>query len=216
MDETQFWQALTRFAESGVLLPVALMIAVWLAVRARSARPALAWLLPLGAAIVMTTISKIAFLGFGIGIAALDFTGFSGHAMFAAAVYPMIAYGLSAQAQPSTRSLAVGAAYALALLIMVSRVKTGEHSASEALAGFALGAAASATALRWLSRAQRPALPLAAVLALFVWLSITPQGPVLLPSHSIVTRLALQLSGRAVPYTRADLHRGHVLISRKV
>ena len=202
-----FWAPLTRFGESGILLPVGLALAIWLATAARTLRPAVECLLPLAAAVLITTVSKVAFLGFGIGIAALDFTGFSGHAMFAAAIYPVLAFSLLGRARPSAVALGVAAGYALALLVAASRIAVGAHSVSEALLGFLLGALASALTLQGLAHPPRRAAPGVLLAGLAAWLMITPQAPPLLPSHSLVTRLALKLSDRQRPYTRADLHR---------
>ena len=202
------WQAVTRFGESGILLPCALLIAAALAVRGRELRPALAWLLPLAAAVLLTTASKIAFLGFGLGIAALDFTGFSGHAMVAAALDPMLGFTLASAWRAPGRRAAVAAGYALALLVAVSRYKIGVHSASECVLGFGLGALASGTALAVLDSGVRPALPALAVAGMAAWFAValTPPQPIL-PSHEVVTWMSLKLSGRTQPFTRADLHR---------
>ena len=43
-----------------------------------------------------TTASKVAFIGWGLGLSALDFTGISGHAMIASAVYPLLLGTLAA------------------------------------------------------------------------------------------------------------------------
>lgn len=201
------WHAITRFGEAGILIPCALLLAVWLGLATRQLRPALAWLLPLALAVAVTTLSKIAFLGFGLGIASLDFTGFSGHSMFSAAVYPMLGYALAARLGPRWRPPLVGAGYLFALLIAVSRYRLDAHSPSEVVLGYLLGGAVSATAMVSLRGAQHLALPRALALVLAAWLAWTPRGPVLLPSHEIVTHVSLRLSGRSVPYTRADLHR---------
>ncbi|MGZ5180362.1 MAG: phosphatase PAP2 family protein [Ramlibacter sp.] len=207
------WHTITRFGEAGILIPCALLLAGWLALATRQLRPALAWLLPLALAVAVTTLSKIAFLGFGLGIASLDFTGFSGHSMFSAAVYPMLAYAVSARLGPRWRPPLVGLGYVFALLIAVSRYSLDAHSPSEVVLGYLLGGAVSATAMVSLRGAQHLALPRALALVLAVWLAWTPREPVLLPSHEIVTRVSLRLSGRTAPYTRADLHRLRPTIS---
>src|SRR5437868_4928886 len=96
-----YW--ITRFGEMGIVLPLVAALALWILLSARSLRPVMGWLLPLGLAILLTSLSKIAFIGWGLGIAALDFTGFSGHAMFSAAIYPVLAYTLATQWTGSRR-----------------------------------------------------------------------------------------------------------------
>lgn len=203
-----FWHAITRFGEAGILLPSALLIAGWLALRGRQLRPALAWLVPLGVAVAVTTASKIAFLGFGLGIAALDFTGFSGHSMFAAALYPMLGFGIACGWSRRGRAAAVAAGYLLALLVAVSRYKIGAHSPAECLLGFGLGALASGVALVVIDGGVRPMLPTLLFAGVAAWflVALVPGEPVL-PSHQMVTWVSLKLSGRAQPFTRADLHR---------
>src|SRR3954465_9062402 len=137
------WHVVTRFGEAGILIPCALLLAGWLALATRDWRPVLGWLMPLAAAVALTTASKIAFLGFGLGIASLDFTGFSGHSMFAAAVYPMLAYAVSARLGTAWRIGAVVLAYVFALLVAVSRFWLDAHSVSEIVLGYGLGTAAS-------------------------------------------------------------------------
>ena len=133
------WSLIGRLGEAQLLLPAALAFAWWLA-RRSEARPLVQWWLSLMAlAALVTTITKVAFIGWGVGNAAFDFTGVSGHAMFAAAVYPLLCAGVAASRARPWRRAALLAGYALALLIGVSRVVDGSHSTSEVLAGLALG-----------------------------------------------------------------------------
>ena len=204
------WPLLTRLGEAQILLPTAALLALWFARRGRSLRLVAMWLLGLAGAIGLTTLSKIAFMGYGWGFAPLDYTGISGHSMFAASVYPLAGVAvLHAVAGP--RALAWHAAglvpgAALALLVGASRVAVGAHSVFEVLTGLGLGALVSLAALGSARLpAVRPALWLPIVLA--AWLIVTPAHAPPSTTHGLVTQLALQVSGRSTPYTRADLHR---------
>ena len=65
------WPVVTRLGEAQILLPATLALCLWLAWRPR-ARPLVGWWLALLAvAAFVTTLSKIAFLGWGIGNATL-------------------------------------------------------------------------------------------------------------------------------------------------
>jgi hypothetical protein len=104
-----FWYAVTRLGEAQILLPAFIAGALWLAfarpvgARGRLAQgnahaqdhparqSALRWVAAIFATTAITTLSKVAFLGFGYGIAALDFTGFSGHSMYATSILPVLA-----------------------------------------------------------------------------------------------------------------------------
>jgi hypothetical protein len=128
--------------------------------------------------------------------------------MFAAALMPLL---LRLAAGPRTRAgraLVIGLGYTLAGAVAVSRVQVGAHSVSEVLAGFALGALASAVALR---AGRWPAFPLARWMpaALLIWTLLAVAGAPESRTHSLVTRLALAISGRPQPYQRADMHRDH-------
>jgi hypothetical protein len=201
------WSIITRFGESGVLLPLTLALIMTLVWEARPSRPALAWTLPIAASLLVAAASKIAFLGFALGIRSLDFTGFSGHATVAAAVYPMLAYMLTMRAPALVRATALALAFGLALLVMVSRFELGAHSPSEVVSGFVLGACASTLALRMRLEPTRGTFAAGALLlAMLVW-AATPRAPGLFHSHDIITRIALTLSGRSTPFTREELHR---------
>ena len=200
------WQVVTRLGEAQILLPATLALCLWLAWRPR-ARPLVGWWLALLAvAAFVTTLSKIAFLGWGIGNATLDFTGVSGHAMFAAAVYPLLLGAVFAQQPIGWQRVAVGIGAALALLVAVSRVMVGAHSVSEVLAGVAVGGLVSAWAL---SRGHLPRVrvPVLLPLALAAWLAVTPAHAPPSQTHGWVTQLSLSLSGRDRAFTRLDLQR---------
>lgn len=205
----QSWLEITRFGAAGLLLPALFALTLYACLRARTAVTSLRWLLPVGCALMITAASKIAFMGFGLGIASIDFTGFSGHSTLAASIYPVLAYLLVSRTSPPVRRGAVVLAYAAALIIMVSRYKVGGHSVPEAIAGFALGATASATALWQMRRWRSQGSMLGVGVGVLAWiLVITIHGDVgpTFNSHEMVTQVALKLSHRSQPYTREDLH----------
>lgn len=202
------WLWFTRLGEAQLLLPLMGLAVLWLLFRPGQARTALGWLAATALAAAVTTASKVAFIGYGWGVPVLDFTGFSGHAMFAAAVWPPLLRLAVAAWWPARPASAWGsvAGYALAAAVAVSRVAVGAHSWSEVLSGFALGATASGAVLaagHWpqLKLARLAPLALAALLALGVL-----QAPAS-RTHDWVTQLALATSGRATPFHRWMLHR---------
>ena len=208
---TAFWHLLTRLGEAQILLPAALLTLFALCRRAES-RPLLGWWAAgLAGAVLMTTVSKVAFIGWGLGWPAMNFTGISGHAMFAAAVYPLLLGALangaptvSPRLSSSMRHGALACGGLLALLVGVSRVVVGAHSSSEVVAGLLLGGCVSAGALAWQRvPAQRisPLVPAAALL----WLALAPTHAPASNSHASVTQLALALSGHSRPFTRGDM-----------
>ncbi|MED5620988.1 phosphatase PAP2 family protein [Ideonella sp. BN130291] len=200
-DPSPAWLLITRLGEAQILLPALLAVLTWFVLRLGALRVAATWLLCVSVAVGLTTITKVAFLGWGIGYAPWNFTGISGHAMFAAAVLPVLGATLAATAAPASRPLAAVIALALAALIAYSRVQVGAHSPSEALAGWMLGAVASTLAVL-LARAPHSHAPKALMLGLVLWLLLTPASAPRSRTHDWVTRLSLALSGHSQPYTR--------------
>jgi membrane-associated phospholipid phosphatase len=203
-----FWQFITRLGEAQILLPVALALSWWVA-RRSEARPVVQrWLALVAIAALLTTVTKVAFLGWGVGSGALNFTGLSGHAMFAAAVYPPLLYFTAASRSTHWRRAAWLAGYAIALLVAVSRVMVEAHSWSEVVSGFCVGAAASGSALV-MARMRHPSVSLWWPAGIAFWLAIMPMHAPASVTHDRVTRLALTLSGRQEPHTRFEMLRAY-------
>lgn len=194
------WEVVTRLGEAQLMLPSALALVAWLAWRGER-RSAVLWAALLGLAVGLTTASKIAFIGWGLGIASLNFTGVSGHAMHAAAVFPLLLRCAVASNGRAVQRIAVALGYAVALLVAVSRVAVGAHSAPEVVAGFALGGAASALSLAF-GTVPHIHLPRWLLGALVVAQLLNPAAAPSLPTHDMVTVVALRLSGHEKPYTR--------------
>ena len=205
-DWLPFWHVLTRLGEAQILLPAA-ALSLLVLVRQRQGWPLARWWVGmLAVAVCMTTASKLAFIGWGIGWPALDFTGISGHAMFAAAVYPLLFATLVPPRPPAWPWLAMAAGATLALLVGISRVTVHAHSWSEVVAGLMLGGLAGAVALvrgRLLGCRTSLWVPLATA----AWLATMPLHAPASQSHALVTRLAMTLSGRPKPYSRDDMRR---------
>ncbi len=208
-----FWYFLSRLGEMQLMLPIAFALVAWLVWTGEGRRAAL-WLAMVLLAVGITAASKIAFIGWGIGSARLDFTGFSGHAMHAAAVMPLLAGSIAAGSRRWVRLGAVTVALALAMLVALARIKVGAHSPSEALLGYLLGALASSLALalghpphshpqRWL------------VATVFAALLLNSSVMPTLSTHDVVTHVALKLSGRDKPYTRHMMLRDEKLRQQK-
>lgn len=201
-----FWHLLTRLGEMQILLPAALL-ALMAMLRRPDSRPLAGWwLLFLLAAALLTTASKLAFMGWGIGSAELDFTGISGHAMFAGAIYPLLMGALASHASPTGQRLAIGTGFVLALLVGISRLEVGAHSISEVIAGLFFGGAASAGAIALAPLPRAVIGPVLPVL-IAVWVGIMPLHAPPSQSHGMVTKLALLLSGHQKAHTRASLLR---------
>ncbi len=202
------WESITFLGNSVLLLSAVLVMALWL-VAGRAWRFSFFLLVTLGVAVVMVLISKIAFLGWGIGIASLDFTGISGHTMLATAVIPTMAAVMTLRMPAHIRAVAIGTSVAVALAVGLSRLVLGSHSLSEVVAGWVVGALVALPSCYLLRRVGRPHPSMWPVsLALLVIFTVTAphdggQGP---ETHALVIDLALRASGRPEPFTRSMLH----------
>ncbi|PLZ00989.1 phosphoesterase [Burkholderia sp. WAC0059] len=195
------WYSITNLGGAGLTLPLALAIALWLAV-GYSWRMAGSWLLLLGVSVVVVTATKIAFLGWGVGIRELDFTGVSGHAMLSSAVYPVAFFLMLLRARPAVRIAGVAVGLATGIAVGLSRVVLDAHSPSEAVTGCIVGALTALVFVRWWWEAQPGRLSAAAVTLSLALLTLALHD-VRVPTHRWVTHLALAMSGHERPYIRA-------------
>ena len=202
-----WWSFITALGGLSVTGSLSVAIAGWLAMAHCRVR-ALYWCLLFGAAMLIVIASKLAFIGWGIGLMSVDFAGFSGHAARAGAVLPVAAYLVARRYARAQRAVAVAAAVLLAILISYSRVVVTAHSPSEAVLGCGLGLLTAALFIA-LVRTPRDYAPPPVLIGLTVavMLASSLAEPRLAPafdSQQFMTALALNLSGHDRPYQRWD------------
>jgi membrane-associated phospholipid phosphatase len=215
------WSHLSALGGLNVTALLALAIAAWL-VGAHCWRLALAWCLLFGGAMALAVASQMAFIGWGIGSQALDFTGFSGHATRAGAVFPVAFFllferrgrrrgnrradrpadGRTERRREGWLRAAVLAGALLAVGVAAARVEVGAHSPSEAIAGCLLGLAAAGLFVAR-SRAARDFSPQPLLIGLLAATFLLPRADPA-NSHQWLTAAALKLSGRDRVYLRTD------------
>lgn len=198
------WTTFTKFADTIVLLPAALVCLIWL-VTSGNKRLALWWCLLLFSGLSLVATTKIAFLGWGVGISSLDFTGISGHAMRASAIMPVLLYVLASNAPAYTRLAAIGAGVGFGVLISVSRIMVHAHSVSEVVTGFFLGVVVSATFLWRLIQVPVAPLKPGYAVSLLLLLLMPFFGAKPAPTERWLEYVALTLSGHDKPYSREQL-----------
>lgn len=196
-----WWSHLSALGGLNVTALLAVGVAAWL-VGARCWRLALVWCGVFGGAMLVAAASQVAFIGWGIGIRSLSFTGFSGHAARAAAVFPVASYLLVERGSPRMRRGAVAAGSLLAVAVALARVQVGAHSASEALSGCILGLGAAALFLAR-ARTAQDCSPQPLLLGLLAATILLPRADPAY-SHQWLTAAALKLSGRDRVYLRND------------
>lgn len=200
----RFWVFLSAVGESRLLVPAFLVALLFMVASERSA--VIKWVCAFAVAGTLVLASKLAFLGWGYGWAAIDFTGFSGHSMVSAAIYPVLGYALGKTHTRKTAWILAACGAVLALLIGVSRIFLSAHSLSEVILGLLVGSVVSAVVLaRWPT--GRGGVPVTAVAMGFVLSAMASYS--VAPSvrtHDVVVAMALKLSGADAPYTREALH----------
>lgn len=205
MPDHPFWSAVTQLGDATLLLPAALVLALWLAL-ARQGPLALAWALSFGTAVVLVLASKLAFMGWGLGSVALDFTGISGHATLATAVFTLGAWLLAAGRSQRTRSWAIAGGLCVGLVVAISRVLLLAHSVSEVVAGWLLGALAAWLPIAWAGRGTPRLRQRWVPWVLVGALGLLPQIGRPADTHGLVEYLALVASGRSEAFSRTMLH----------
>ena len=127
------WTLITNLGDSAVLIPIACILAVWLALR--SWPTALLWSALLAATIAGVAATKVAYMGWGIHLPGMNFTGLSGHSALSMFIWPTLGAALAADRRRLWRWLIPAAGAVLSLLITVSRHAIDVHTPIEALLG---------------------------------------------------------------------------------
>lgn len=200
-----FWHTFTSLGDSGFLLPAALLVGLWLFLQPHTRTAAWQWALMFGACGFVVMVSKIAFMGWGIGSARFNFTGFSGHTALSTSVWPVLLWVVASRASRRWRMAAAVLGWCLAVGIGMSRLALEAHSISEVMAGAMLGTMVSAGFL-WLQRPS-PAptrgrrWPFAAAIVLMAAASHGRPAP----TQDALALIAAKLAHRERPFTRAEM-----------
>lgn len=197
-----FWAAFTKLADSNFTMPLAALLAVWLA-GARAWKPFLLWSFLFGSGIVLVVATKIAYIGWGAGIPALDFTGISGHAMRATAIAPALMAILLQKQTRQIQQIGLLGGLVFGMAIGISRLAVHVHSVSEVVSGFVLGAIVGLSfahlILNRIIHFDRRLL-LIGVVALLPVFSLKPA-----PTDSWMEEVAYYLSGKERPAKSTNL-----------
>lgn len=194
---------ITSVADTVVTLPAAATIALWL-IAGRSWHMALWWCLSFVSGLAIVAATKIAFIGWGVGISTIDFMGMSGHAMRAAAVFPVILYLVLQRSPVIVRMSGVLIGILAGMLVGTSRIALNLHSVSEVVTGLAIGFAISLGFI-WMSRAfPKPHLSRWIIaLGLSALLPTSYAKPA--PTDRWMNAVALYLSGHDMPFDRSGV-----------
>ncbi|WP_174507935.1 phosphatase PAP2 family protein [Klebsiella oxytoca] len=204
------WQWVSFFGDSTVLLPSAAALFVVLLLSRPSRLLAWQWGLLFGITGTIVCASKLAFMGWGMGIREIDFTGFSGHTALSAAFWPIFLWLLCARGTVPLRRVAIVMGYMLAGLVGYSRLAIHAHSTSEVVAGLVLGSCGSALFLllqRRTSCAVDAQLSWGGLMSLIIIPVVLLNTGTKAPTQSLLGEIAVKLGPLDKPFTRADLHK---------
>lgn len=196
------WQALTSAGDSAVLLPLIVWITLWLIVPSESRRDGWRWILAVGACGGGVALSKLLFMGWGIGLPGLDYTGFSGHSAMSMLVWPTTAALLTRRANVSWRYVAISLGILLALGIAVSRIWLKAHSVSEVVLGSAFGLVIGAWFQKGQPVVQQVSIRAVTLLSGISLLLVLACYGRVFPSQHILKQVALAISGHDLVFSR--------------
>jgi len=197
------WSEITRFGDVTITCFAALAIAAWLLAENEN-RLALCWSLLFATGMAVVVATKMAFIGWGIGIRAIDFTGFSGHAMRATAVMPVLFYLMLEKAPRAMRGSGALFGLLFGIVVGISRLIVHAHSVSEVIAGWMLGAAVSVSFI-WVAGTTlrnhvfNPVRIMVSMLALLTAPYVHPA-----PTQQWLTKITLYVSGHDEAFPRHD------------
>ncbi|AHM30677.1 phosphatase PAP2 family protein [Escherichia coli] len=204
------WQLISFFGDSTVLLPSAAALFIVLMLRKTSRLLAWQWSLLFCITGAIVCASKLAFMGWGLGIRELDYTGFSGHSALSAAFWPIFLWLLSARFSAGLQKAAVATGYILAAVVGYSRLVIHAHSDPEVIAGLLLGVAGSALFLllqKRTSDCDYKTIPWGGIACLVMFSLILLHSGSKAPTQTLLGQIATAIGPLDKPFTREDLHK---------
>lgn len=195
------WAFLSEFGGAAVMLPIVVVITGWL-LFAYGWRVAALWLALIGGACVLVACTKVAFLGWGLGILSIDFTGISGHTMLSTAVIPVMLYLALLATGHASRIVGVACGLTVGFLVGMSRLVLQAHSVSEMVAGCVLGACVSIAFVALIHK-RKPLRTAALLTPISLLILAFALHGLRVPTQRWVTEIALTLSGHERPFIRA-------------
>lgn len=189
---------------SPLLIPAGLCLIAWMWIGGAK-RMAATWALFYSTGLAVVAASKMAYIGWGVEITAIEFRGFSGHAMRSASVAPIFLYLVLHDTCRPVRVAGIIAGLLFGALMAYAVCMYDTHSASESIAGFLLGSATSLGFIRAAVSLAKPVLDRSRV-ALVSFGGITLISATLGmgydPTYRWLEHAALYLSGNDKPYSR--------------
>lgn len=184
---------IAEYAGITIMFPAALVVAGWLWCAA-SRKMALLWLGVLFVAYFVVGLSKVLFMGWGIGVESLNIAVISGHAMNACLVSTLVLSLLFRQLDHRLRWLALITGLLSTWWFSVQYVGQTIHPLAEAIAGAVVGSAAACVFLYRLEKKQTRKIPLPA-LAMGLAIIMLSMSIPKYTAEGVLNSLAVTLSG---------------------
>lgn len=195
-----FWQTISKLGDITVTSLFAFGIFALFALQ-HAWKMALRWILLFSVGTMAVIVSKIAFIGWGIGNQELDFTGFSGHAMRAMTIFPVLGYISVQQNTFFTKTITIISCVVLGTIVGVSRLLLNFHSWSEIVMGSILGLSLSFCFIYLLRSYRGNYFPLPIILSgLLPLLVLLHSDPT--PTQRWIVGFSLYISGHEQPFVR--------------
>lgn len=196
------WTKITHLGDTSLMAPAAFIVGLWLLVAKRE-QLLWWWCALLASAIVLVSLTKIAFIGWGLGIPTLDFTGISGHSTFAMAILPVMAFLVLQRTPQGIRTAGVLFGLILGLLVGISRLELQTHSLSEVIAGCGLGALVSLTFI-WIACTVDRNILNRSLVVLSIPVLLAASFSQAAPTQRWFVHVALYASGHEQPFVRGN------------
>lgn len=200
------WKTLTYLGDSMLLIPTAVMIALVIPWKNSDRRAVWFWLIIFCCSGGLVSLSKIAFMSFGIGSVHLNFTGFSGHSTMSATLWPVMFWLFSGNLSSLFQRAAITCGYIIPLLVGFSRLILKAHSASEVVFGLILGYTLSSAFL--ISQRHSRLKGFSAMqLGMALWIPLLLSHGRIAPTQRLLEHLSANIAGIEKTWHRADLLR---------
>ena len=200
------WRSVSMLGDSGLMIPMAIVIGLTLAFSQGTRRLALWWTLFWGATGGLVLATKLAFFMWGVGSARFDFTGLSGHATLAALIWPAAMWLLTANRTALSTTLWVVTGFLIGAAIAYSRVELNDHSLSEAVIGFVAGSLIGLGFWWLVQRCQPIRIRYAGLAGTVLLVLVVVQHSRPTPTQDWIRLVSTRLTGTP-PFGRPDLHR---------
>lgn len=192
------------FGDSGLMIPMAIVIGITLAFSHGTGKLALWWTLFWGTTGALVLATKLAFFMWGIGNAQFNFTGLSGHAALAALIWPATLWLLAANRSTWTVAIWVSLGFLVGATIAFSRWLLHAHSMSEAVFGFVIGSFFGLGFLYFVQRQRSVEIRYPGIAGAMLIVLVLVQHNRPTPTQDWIRSASSYLTG-AEPYRRKDL-----------